>query len=252
MTSVPSARLEPGIDTCSPLNVRKRIGLIVPYVSDKSRVLDVGCGHGGYIPSLCELTPNACGVEQLADRVEAFRQQHPELRDAIYHGDAQQLPFPADHFDTVLLNEVLEHVQDENKALREIYRVLRPGGVLIVFSPNRCYPVETHGVVWRRESRGVTLLVPYLPLSLWPKLSLGMRARNYWPHELRKIVAAAGFKVTHYDFVTQTFENNTGAQSALARHAAPALRAIFGAAGRLPLLRRFVSVSQMVVGAKQE
>jgi SAM-dependent methyltransferase len=182
--------------------------------------------------------------------VAAFRRQHPDLANAIREGDAQELPFPDGHFDTVLVNEVLEHVPDQDKALLEIHRVLRPGGYLVVFSPNRWYPVETHGVRWRGRSRGITFLVPYVPLRLWPKLGLGMRARNYWPRELRKVIAAAGFKVLRQDFVTQTFENNTGAQSGLARRAAPLLRAAFGAAGHVPLLRRVVSVSQMVVASK--
>lgn len=49
--------------------------------------------------------------------------------------DLQAIPYPADHFDFVLANHVLEHVQDDAQALREIFRVLRPGGHAILQTP---------------------------------------------------------------------------------------------------------------------
>lgn len=49
--------------------------------------------------------------------------------------DLQAIPYPADHFDFVLANHVLEHVQDDARALREIFRVLRPGGHAILQTP---------------------------------------------------------------------------------------------------------------------
>jgi SAM-dependent methyltransferase len=49
--------------------------------------------------------------------------------------DVQAIPYPEDHFDFVLANHVLEHVQDDTQALREIFRVLRPGGHAILQTP---------------------------------------------------------------------------------------------------------------------
>jgi SAM-dependent methyltransferase len=80
---------------------------------------------------------------------------------------AEHLPFPTGAFDLVLSHEVLEHVQNDRRAIREIVRVLRPGGRLVLFCPNRGYPFETHGVYWQGRYRfGNIPLVNYLP-RIW-------------------------------------------------------------------------------------
>ena len=66
-------------------------------------------------------------------------------------------------FDLALLNEVLEHVTNETKALQEIWRVLKPKGILIIFSPNRLYPFETHSVYHKRLGRKLPITVPFIP-----------------------------------------------------------------------------------------
>ena len=68
------------------------------------------------------------------------------MRARLVQGDLERTPFASACFDLVLLNEVLEHVPDDAAALREAFRLLRPGGALIVFAPNRLFPFETHGV----------------------------------------------------------------------------------------------------------
>ena len=59
--------------------------------------------------------------------------------------------FKAGVFDLVLSNEVIEHVVDDRQALAESARVMRPGGRLALFCPNRGYPFETHGIYVRGE-----------------------------------------------------------------------------------------------------
>ena len=48
-------------------------------------------------------------------------------------------------FDVILLNEVIEHVDDDRATIREAYRCLAPGGQIVIFAPNRLYLFETHG-----------------------------------------------------------------------------------------------------------
>jgi SAM-dependent methyltransferase len=72
---------------------------------------------------------------------------------------------------------VIEHVADDHLAVREMIRVLRPGGHVILFCPNRWYPFETHGHYWRGQYHfGNTPLINYLPNPLRHKLAPHVRA----------------------------------------------------------------------------
>lgn len=66
---------------------------------------------------------------------------NPHLGDSV--ADIQALPFPDEDFDAIICNHVLEHVPDDRKALRELYRVLRPGGWAILLVP-LCAKEKTH------------------------------------------------------------------------------------------------------------
>jgi ubiquinone/menaquinone biosynthesis C-methylase UbiE len=108
------------------------------------RVLDWGCGHGQISHLLHDR-----GVDVVAfDYVEGsaptvVRLEHfPEI-EAHVSGEPVLLPFPDDHFDTVLSCGVLEHVQQPGDSLRELRRVLRRGGRLLVYKlPNRLSYLE--------------------------------------------------------------------------------------------------------------
>ena len=58
-----------------------------------------------------------------------------ERERATVKADITDLPFPADSFDVILCSHVLEHVVDDRKAMRELHRVLRPGGWALVLVP---------------------------------------------------------------------------------------------------------------------
>jgi len=95
-----------------------------------------------------------------------------QLGGDVLCGVGETLPLPSDHFDLVLSHEVLEHVVDDRESAKEIVRVLRPGGRLVLFVPNRGYPFETHGIYWKgRYSFGNKLFVNYLPRAWRDRLA---------------------------------------------------------------------------------
>jgi ubiquinone/menaquinone biosynthesis C-methylase UbiE len=239
-----------GGDTATPLNLQKRldwIGVVAGPLRGRS-VIDCGCGAGEYVRALANLGADAWGIEYSADKIDEAQRLGglPEGRVAV--GDLEAIEFPDDRFDVALINEVLEHVPHDDRAIREIHRILKPGGVAVIFSPNRLYPFETHGVSLRSGAKipHYTPFVPYVPVRLglfqyW--------ARNYWPWELRALVRAGGFSIERCAYVWQTFENISGNQPRLIRALRPLLRTVARALEATPVLCAF-GVSQLVVARK--
>lgn len=93
-----------------------------PFI--KGRLLDVGCGQRPYEKTFFAGADQYIGCDYLSDR------SRPDVVCS-----ALDLPFPDDSFDTVVSTEVLEHVPNPQRALREMHRVLKPGGFLILSTP---------------------------------------------------------------------------------------------------------------------
>ena len=242
-----------GGDTATPLSLTKRIQFISGVCDlSKVRFLDCGCGAGEYVFTLREkYGTDAWGIEYLEDKVRAAK-ANPHYSDYVKWGNLEKLDDGNCVYDVALLNEVLEHVPNEGRALREVYRVLKPEGKVIVFSPNRWFPFETHGVRLRGTGRRVppaVPFIPYVPLGVG-QLFFDYWARNYWPHELRGLVREAGFTIERLGYIWQTFENISGSQPAWIQKSRPLFRAVASFCERTPGLRRF-GVSQVIVGGKR-
>jgi ubiquinone/menaquinone biosynthesis C-methylase UbiE len=241
-----------GGDTFQPLAMDKRLKYIGRHLKpDGHRFLDCGCGAGGYVFQLVDrFGLDAVGIEYEEEKVQRGK-LHPQHGHRIAKGDIQALPFNQGEFDYALLNEVLEHVPDDAAALREVFRTLKPHGLLFIFSPNRWYPFETHGVNLKQSNRHVPYWVPFIP---YIPLALGTRflrywARNYGQRDLQKLVLAAGFSIVEVSFVWQTFEDISGHQPRIVGSLKPLLRNLVNRLETTPFLQRF-GVSQAVLCRK--
>ena len=242
-----------GGDTARPRALGKRLGLIRAFLTcNNARFLDCGCGAGEYVFQIVErFAIDAWGIEFDHRKVNQA-QLHPQHGHRISQGDLQNLPFEDASFDCAMLNEVLEHVPDDSAALKEVHRILRPGGRLFVFSPNRWFPFETHGVYLKRSNRLVPHwmpLVPYIPLNVGNRF-FRYWARNYGQSELQTLLACSGFSIIRASFVWQTFEDISGRQPKLVRFCKPVLRKVADCLEATPFLTRF-GVSQALVCCKQ-
>ena len=165
-------------------------------------VLDNGCGVGMYLHRFGWWARKAVGLEyEFARGREALSPLTPVVQAA---GEA--LPFPDATFDLILSHEVIEHVQDDRKAVREMVRVLKPGGRLLLFCPNRGYPFETHGIFWRgRYIFGNIPLVNYLPRAWRDRLAPHVRV--YTTRDLARLFADLPVTVVHRTIIFGGYDN---------------------------------------------
>jgi SAM-dependent methyltransferase len=166
-------------------------------------ILEVGCGLGTYSRQFRQrFTPNVEAIEIEPERVAIARKDTPHALVAV----AEHLPYPANRFDLVFSNEVIEHVQDDRAAAIEMVRVARPGGRIILFCPNRWWPFETHGHYWRGVYHfGNTPLINYLPDVLRNRLAPHVRV--YTGHGLRRLFADQPVRVVEHSRVFPGFDN---------------------------------------------
>lgn len=107
---------------------RARHRTVLGFLESRDRILDVGCGSSRIIVDL----PNAVGLDILQNKLRWLRSRHRRL----IRGSCDRLPFRDGAFETLINSEVIEHVPDAPELWSEMWRVLRPGGLLILGTPD--------------------------------------------------------------------------------------------------------------------
>lgn len=115
------------LDTFSGIT-QETVSLLVEggEIRSGSKVLDIGSGPGHIASHLTKLGASVTGVDFSPRMVEVARKKYPQI--TFEQADAEELPFEAGYFDTVVANYVVHHLARPEKVLSEVYRVLKPGG----------------------------------------------------------------------------------------------------------------------------
>jgi SAM-dependent methyltransferase len=215
----------------------RRLAMIREWASlAGARILDNGAGLGTYLAAFAPFSDQRYGLEVEMERAAAAR----ERATGVAVGVGEWLPFAANTFDVVLSNEVLEHVQDDGRYAAEMVRVTRSGGRIVVFAPNRWYPVEQHGIYWRGEYQfGNKPLVNYLPGPLRNRLAPHVRA--YTRHGLIRLFEQLPVYLVHHGRIFGGYDNVERRWPSLGR----LLKRTLYAAERTPL--QIVGLSHLLV-----
>lgn len=198
LTSADHALLERLLTNEADMAFRRRVHVLLDYLElrDGADVLDCGCGMGFYLMAMQQLRElRLTGLDSDRDRLRYTEQVG--VRATLVEGDVEELPFADASFDRVLLSEVLEHVQDDVAALREVHRVLRPGGVLAISVPHARYPF------WWDPLNATWTALGGAPIRRGPVVGIWTNhERLYEPSGLSSVVREAGFGIESLEEAT--------------------------------------------------
>lgn len=220
----------------------RRLQLIRSYVPLEGRwILDVGCGIGTYVRRFRDFTTHSYGIDVSARRLqEAAAKGVANLVAAA----GERLPFAEGSFDVIVFNEVIEHVTNDRDSIRDALRVLREGGHIVIYAPNRWYPFETHGIYWRGKYRfGNIPAVNYLPDYFREKLV--PHARAYRSVDMFRLWVGLPVRLVVHSYVYPGFDNIAARNPQAGR----ALRAMLYRAEHTPA--RHLGLSHFVVLEKR-
>jgi SAM-dependent methyltransferase len=189
-------------------------------------ILENGCGIGMYVERLKSFGGQVVGLEfDLERAAEAYTRSTQ-----IVNAAGENLPFSNEIFDLILSHEVLEHVANDRAAAIEMVRTLRSGGRIMLFVPNRGYPVETHGIYWKGRYRfGNIPLINYLPRR-W-RNQLAPHVRVYSGRDLEELFLGMPVEVVERRIIFGAYDNIIAGMPRLGR----ALRAILHRLEKTPL-----------------
>src|SRR5688572_9188968 len=191
---------------------QRRLEMIIRAAGERIKgcILENGCGVGMYVEHLSALGGTVIGLEYDFERAAEARMKSPHIINAA----GESLPLPSGTLDLVLSHEVIEHVQDDRAAIREMIRALRspdpasgkPGGRAVIFCPNRGYPFETHGIYWRgKYFFGNKLFVNYLPRAFRDKLAPHVRV--YSRKDLERLFEGLSVKFVEERIIFGAYDN---------------------------------------------
>ena len=210
--------------------------------SERRRYLDVGCGNGFITELLARSFDEAVGIDVEAARLEDFR-AHAGNNSAVKVRlmSAAKIEFPSEFFAFITSFEVLEHVPDLDTTVREMVRVCRKGGVVVVSVPQVWFPFENHGVQMGNKmyARKIPLL-PYIR-PLHRKYSL---ARVFSSAEMDRLFLSNGMDLLGTSYATPQFER-AGAQANAWERRFVFLRDMLNRCENIPGLRSLVGVSML-------
>jgi ubiquinone/menaquinone biosynthesis C-methylase UbiE len=158
------------------------------------RLLDIGIGNASQTEFFARHAKSSFGIDLQVSRLVEFRRDLMQRGIFNIHflgGNAESLSFKNNIFDFVTCFEVLEHVENQLNALKEILRVLKPGGTIILSVPHRWWIFETHGaslplLPWHRVP-----FFSWLPKNVHDRWA---RARIYTQKEISEILDSVGFE----------------------------------------------------------
>lgn len=185
----------------------RRAGIIFENLNlfGNEKILEIGCGRGFYLKTLIDVLPDLgiTGIDLNKKYLSVAKKFIDNEEVKLINADATNLPLKNETFDRIIATEILEHIPDDQKAISEMFRVLKPGGIAMITVPNKNYPFFWDPLNWTLER----ICGRHIPSNIWWLAGIWAdHVRLYGENELRKKIEKEGFKIekvwysTHYCF----------------------------------------------------
>ncbi len=168
-------------------------------LNDGDKILEVGCGNGYYLSLLNRLgkNPKLVGVDIDRSALEDAEKRIADKSIKLIFSFAEKLPFKNSSFDKIVMSEVIEHVADEKPVLREVYRVLKQGGILTLTTCCIDYPFFWDPVNWILQRLFKTHIKSGFWAGIW-----NQHTRLYKKEQFEQLMKNAGFRIEQSESLT--------------------------------------------------
>lgn len=145
-------KLEELLSNVGDMSLKRRARRIIEELNPKNgeKLIDLGCGTGYYLFLLSNLgvSLRLTGLDNNQKAMGEARESLSSKNIKFVFGDLHRMPFKNESFDKAVMSEVLEHLENDQRVLEEVLRILKPGGILVVSTPSINYPFFWDPINW--------------------------------------------------------------------------------------------------------
>jgi len=172
----------------------KRAQLIFESIARKKpkKILDAGCGRGFYTHAFTFFSSikEIHAIDINEDYLKIAQKHTKDTRVTFHKSSLYSLPFPNNYFDCIIFSEILEHLPNEAKALKELKRVLKQNGTILITVPNENFPFLWDPINWVL----MKFFNTHIPKNIWWLAGIWAdHQRLYTKERLTKSLEANGF-----------------------------------------------------------
>lgn len=142
----------------------------------EGRTIEVGCGMSPFPLMVAKLGNESWGLDFAPKTMQKMRKKISQVNYVV--GDALKTPFKSAYFKNVVCGEVIEHILEPNKLLKELNRICKPGGTIVISTPNLEFDDPEH--LWEFKEKDLRqMLKPYGKVKIIVKNSMLFKGRSY-------------------------------------------------------------------------
>ena len=128
------------ISSDNPIHQRLLKAYYVAKEYVEGNLLEIGCGEGRGVELLAPLVTQYTAIDKILPVIDQLRKEYPDQK--FEAGNIPPLPYDDNVFDSIVSFQVIEHIKADDQFLSEIHRVLKPGGVALITTPNIKYSLS--------------------------------------------------------------------------------------------------------------